>query len=85
MWQILQRRLKHWLFRADYGRMRRAAAAGNYPLAADLAWLLGEHDLMRRYEALHRTRIILARTTVPSRDNPFARCALEHRLKERRN
>lgn len=84
MWQTLSRRLKHWLFRADYDRMRRAAAAGNYPLAADLAWLLGEQALMRRYEALHRTKMTLVRT-VPARDNPFARCALEHRLKERRN
>lgn len=83
MWQLLNRKLKRWLFRTDYERMARAARAGKYTLAADIAHLLGEVELMRRYEALERMKMRLAQT-VPADWNPYRLCALEYRLKNER-
>lgn len=81
---VLSRKFKHWLRRADYERMEQAAARGNYTLAADIAWELGERKLMRQYEALERTRASMSQTA-PSLNNPFTPYSLEHKLRDRRN
>lgn len=84
MLKTLHRRLKRWIYRRDYQRMERLAATCNYGAAALLAVCLGEVELMRRYEALERMTLAV-RYTAPMPDNPFARCSMEYRLRERRN
>jgi len=84
MLATLSRRMKRWLFRSDYQRMEQAAAIGDYDRAANIAWILGEQEMMQRYAALHRTKILLVQTA-PSLNNPFSRYSLKHRLRDRRN
>lgn len=82
--QKLVTKLRRWRNRHTYARMFRLAAAGNYFQAACLAWSLGEHDLQRQYETLHRIQQAVARCT-PITPSPAARRAFLYDARDRRN
>lgn len=77
------RRLKLWIYRRDYQRMARLAAAGDYEAAALMAACLGEGELSRRYTTLGRARRVVSRSK-PLKSQAV-RLALQDQTQNRRN